>query len=163
MIVAFNLAGFFAAHAIWSVSDGEALVPMFAYVSESGEKQMQRLVIDGDLEKSVAFGQAKLESNESDASDGVLVYDGRIPIDDRMVDAVIVEIRSYFSLDSKAVMAVPYALAAPGELRVFKPKLLQWEECEDFDIDRSVQSFFEGVDAHEHGAAIWNKALDQSM
>lgn len=163
MIVAFNLAGFFAAHAIWSISDRESLVPMFAHINEDGEKQLQRLVVGGDLEKSVAFGKNMLEANEDDATDAVLVYDGRIPIDGQTVDAVIIEIRSYFSPGSEATMAVPYALPASGPLRVFKPKLLQWEECEDFDIDHAVQSFFDGVDAHENGAAIWNKALDQSM
>lgn len=50
MIVAFNLAGFFAAHAIWSIADQESLVPMFAHINEDGEKQLQRLVIGGDLE-----------------------------------------------------------------------------------------------------------------
>lgn len=163
MIVAFNLAGFFAAHAIWSVSDGESLVPMFAHINDDGEKRMQRLIVGGDLEKSVAFGKDMLESNEADATDAVLVYDGRIPVGDEKLDAVIVEIRSYFSPGSEATMAVPYELSASGAIRVFKPKLLQWDECEDFDIDQAVQSFFQGVDAHEQGAAIWNKALDQSM
>lgn len=163
MIVAFNLAGFFAAHAIWNVSDRENLVPMFSQMNDDGEKQMQRLVIGGDLEKSVAFGKDMLESNEADATDAVLVYDGRIPLNGEKFDAVIIEIRSYFSPGSEATMAVPYELSASGLLRVFKPKLLQWDECEDFDIDHAVQSFFDGVDGHEHGAAIWNKALDQSM
>jgi len=27
----------------------------------------------------------------------------------------------------------------------------------------AVESFFEGVDAHEKGAVIWNAALDQSI
>ena len=31
MITASELAGFFAAHAIWSVSDGATLIPMLAY------------------------------------------------------------------------------------------------------------------------------------
>ena len=163
MITAFNLAGFFAAHAIWCVSDGEGLAPTFAYTDENNEKKMERLVLNGDLAVSVKVGQGKLESNEADANDAVLVYDGRIPIQEHKYDAIIIEIRSYFSPGAKAMMAVPYSPAASGKFRVFKPKLLQWEECEDFEVNIAVQSFFEGVDAHEQGAAVWNTALDQSI
>lgn len=163
MITAFNLAGFFAAHAIWCVSDGEGLVPMFACTDENDEQKMERLLVNDDLAASVEFGKSKLESNESDANDAVLVYDGRIPIQDQKYDAIVIEIRSYFSPGSKAVMAVPYKPAATGDFRVFKPKLMQWDECDDFDLNAAVQSFFEGVDAHEKGSAVWNRALDQSI
>lgn len=163
MITAFNLAGFLSAHAIWCVSDGDILIPIFGYITDEGEKGMERLVSD-DLETSVAAGKKKLASNEHDANDAVLLYDGRIPLNGEKVDAIIVEIRSYFSPESEAVMAVPYLPAgSSGPFRVYRPKLLQWMNCEDFDVNAAVQSFFEGIDAHEKGAAVWNKALDQSM
>jgi hypothetical protein len=41
-----ELAGFFAAHAVWCVSDGETLIPMLAYTNENNERQMERLVHD---------------------------------------------------------------------------------------------------------------------
>lgn len=163
MITAFKLAGFFAAHAIWSVSDGENLIPMFVYTDEHGENKMERLIVGDDLEKSVAYGKEKLDTNDVDANDAALISDGRIPIGELKVDAIIIDIRSYFSPGSKAILAVPYNPPAAGGFRVFKPKLLQWEECDDFEVDHAVQSFFEGIDAHEHGAAVWNKSLDQSM
>lgn len=163
MITAFRLAGFFAAHAIWCVSDGENLIPMFAYTDDQGERTMERLLVGDDLAASVEIGKSKLESNEPDANDAILVYDGRIPIDDQKYDAIIIEIRSYFSPGSTALLAVSYSPAASGTFHVFKPKLLQWEECDDFDVDMAVQSFFEGVDTHEQGASVWNRALDQSI
>ena len=162
MITAFNLAGFFAAHAIWCISDGDALVPMFAYSDEKGERKMERLLLGDDLQKSVEFGKGRLESNELDATDGVLIYDGRIPINDQKFDAIIIEVRSYFSLASKATMAVPYSTSKDGKLRVFRPKFLQWERCEDFDLNQVGGSFFEGVDAREKGASVWNSSLDQA-
>ena len=163
MITAFNLAGYLSAHAIWCVSDGETLIPIFGYTTDEGKKGMERLVSD-DLESSVATGRTKLIANEHDANDAVLLYDGRIPLNGEKVDAIIVEIRSYFSPESEAVMAVPYRpKGASGPFRVYKPKLVQWMNCEDFDINTAVQSFFEGVDAHGAGAAVWNEALDQSM
>ena len=161
MITSFKLAGLFAAHAIWCVSDGETLIPMLAYTTKDDEHKMERLV-DDDLKTSVAYGKEKLESNEMDANDAVLLYDGFIPIDKEKVDAIIIEIRAYFSPDSEAVMAVPYTPKQTGKFRVHKPKLLGWKNCEDFDMNAALQSFFDGVDEHEKGAKIWNDCLDES-
>jgi hypothetical protein len=162
MITASKLAGFFAAHAILSVSDGETFTPMLAYTTENDERKMERLVVNNDLAASVAFGKDKLGSNEMDANDAVLVYDGRIPIGNEKVDAIIIEMRAYFSPDSEAVMAVPYTPKQSGRFRVHKPKLLGWKNCDDFDMNTALQSFFEGVDSHEKGAKIWNDCLDES-
>ena len=162
MITASKLAGFFAAHAIWCVSDGETLTPMLAYTTEDDERKMERLVVNDDLEASVAYGKEKLKSNEMDANDAVLLYDGRIPLGNEKVDAIIIEMRAYFSRDSEAVMAVPYTPKQSGEFRVHKPKLVAWKNCDDFDMNAALQSFFEGVDGHEKGAKIWNDYLDES-
>ena len=162
MITASKLAGFFAAHAIWCVSDGETLVPMLAYTTEDNERKMDRLVINDDLQASVAYGKEKLESNEMDANDSVLLYDGRIPIGKEKVDAIIIEMRAYFSPGSEAVMAIPYTPKQTGKFRVHKPKLLGWKNCEDFDMQAALESFFGGVSEHEKGAKIWNDCLDES-
>src|SRR5919205_914090 len=161
MITSFKLAGLFAAHAIWCVSDGDTLIPMLVYTTKDDEHKMERLV-DDDLEASVAHGKEKLKSNEMDANDAVLLYDGFIPSDNEKVDAIIVEISAYFSPDSEAVMAVPYTPKQTGKFRVHKPKLLGWKNCEDFDMNAALQSFFDGVDEHEKGAKIWNDCLDES-
>lgn len=163
MLTASKLAGFFAAHAIWCVADGETLTPMLAYTTEDDERTMERIVVQDDLEASVAHGKQKLEQNEMDANDAALLYDARIPIGDKKVDAIIIEMRAYFSPDSEAVMAVPYTPKQSGKFRVHRPKLLGWKNCEDFDMNAALQSFFEGVDEHEQGAKIWNDCLDESM
>lgn len=46
MEAATELAGFFTAHAVWSVSDGETLIPLVAYETADGKQQMNRLVTD---------------------------------------------------------------------------------------------------------------------
>lgn len=162
MITASKLAGFFAAHAIWCVSDGEDLIPILAYLTDSGEQKMERLIINDDLEASVSFGKQKLESNEMDANDAVLLYDGLITLDKEKVEAVIIQLRAYFSPQSQATLAVPYTPQTSGRFRVHKPKLLEWENCEDFDLSAALETFFEGVAEHEQGAEIWNKNLDES-
>jgi len=45
---------------------------------------------------------------------------------------------------------------------VHKPKLLAWKGCEDFDMNRAFESFFEGVGEHEQGAKVWDECLDES-
>lgn len=162
MITASKLAGFFAAHAIWCLSDSEVLVPMLAYNTATDERKMERLVVNDDLEASVARGIEKLESNEVDANDAVLLYDGRITLGKDKLDAVIIELRAYFSPGSKAVIAIPYTREQSGKFRVHKPKLLRWENCEDFDMNSSLESFFAGVAGHEKGAKIWDDCLDES-
>jgi hypothetical protein len=161
MITASHLAGFFAAHAIWCVSDNEGLNPMFAYSTEDNERNMERLVND-DLVAAIEYGKHKLESNELDANDAVLIYDGKISIAGEKLDAIIIEMRAYFEPDAKAVFAVPYTPKTTGQFRVHKPKMLEWEQCEDFDFDDAIESFFKGVSAHEKGAEIWTQCLDES-
>lgn len=164
MITCSKLAGFFAAHAIWSVSDGETLIPMLAYTKvDNAKRNMERLMVRDDLEASVAYGKKKLESNEMDAMDAVLLFDGRIRLDDKKIDAIIVELRTYFSLDSRAVIAIPYTPKSSGQFRVHKPKLLTWDNCDDFDMNAALGSFFEGVDEHSEAAKIWNDHLDESI
>src|SRR6476620_3695955 len=134
MITASRLAGFFAAHAIWSVSEGDTLIPMLAYTRERDDRTMERFVCE-DLAQGVAEAKRKLKSNEMDADDAVLVYDGLITIRNENVDAVIIEMRAYFSPESEAIIAVPYTPGGPGGFRVHRPKLLAWKHCDDFDTE----------------------------
>ena len=124
---------------------------------------MERLIVDDDLEQSVLLGKHKLSSNDSDVNDAALLFDGRITFNNSKLDAIIIEVRCYFSPESEAVMAIPYTPKAAGQFRVHKPKLLAWNNCEDFEFDAVMQAFFDGVDAHEEGAAIWNQCLDESI
>jgi hypothetical protein len=161
MITAAELAGYFAAHAIWSVSESDGLIPMLAFTDENDEKKMERLVTD-DAAAAVESGRQKLESNEMDATDAALVYDGRIPVDGEKMDAIIIEMCAYFSPGSKAILAVPYSPVSSGKFTVYKPKLIGWENCEDFDQQDVIESFWNGVDAHEQGVKVWHEHLDQS-
>jgi len=169
MMTAAKIAGYFAAHAIWGVSENPMLTPMLAYITEDGERKMERFVGE-DAAATVAQVQQKLERNDMDADDACLLYDGRIPLGQEKSDAIIIEMRAYFSPHSEAIIAVPYTPATPGKLpfrkpqpfRVHKPKLIAWENCEDFDINAVFQAFFEGVDGHKQGSKVWNDCLDES-
>jgi hypothetical protein len=161
MITASELAGFIAAHAIWCVSDADGLVPMVAFTTEDGQRKLERLVFD-DAVAAVEHGRKRLEDDPFSANDGVLAYDGRIPVESGKLDAILLEMRSYAFPWAKAIIAVPYAPASSGRFRVHKPKLVQWERCEDFDMDAAFGAFFEGVAAHDQGSKVWDAALDES-
>lgn len=36
---------------------------------------------------------------------------------------------------------------------------LGWSNCDDVDVNASLQSFFDGVEKHEKGARIWMSVL----
>lgn len=161
MITASELAGFVAAHAIWCVSDADGLIPMVAFTVEDGSRKLERLVHD-DAGAAVEDGRRRLEEDPFSANDGVLAFDGRITGEDGKLDAIILEMRSYAFPGAKAALAVPYTPASSGRFRVHKPKLVEWHECDDFDMEAAFEAFFRGVDSHEQGAKVWNAALDQS-
>jgi len=92
----------------------------------------------------------------------VLAYDGRITAGGGNLDAIILEMRPYGFPWAKAAIAVPYTPASSGRFRVHRPKLVEGERCEDFDMDAAFGAFFRGVDSHEQGARVWDAALDES-
>lgn len=157
-----ELAGFFTAHAVWSISDGETLVPIYAYVDSSGERAMERIAAPR-LEESVQIGQQRLSENPHNASVGVLVYDGRITVEGRKLDSLIVQFRD-FGQGASAVMAIPYK---PKKLLqrfvVYRPKLLEAPENSEAVLPEVTEAFFRGVDNHEKGAAVWSKHSGESM
>jgi len=161
LITASELAGFIAAHAVWCVSDADSLIPMVAFTTEDGERTLERLVFD-DAGDAIEHGRRRLEDDPLGANDGVLAYDGRITAEGGKLDAIILEMRSYAFPWAKATIAVPYTPRNSGRFRVHKPKLVEWHECEDFDVDAAFEAFFQGVAAHEQGAKVWDAALDES-
>jgi hypothetical protein len=162
MMLAFKLAGVLAAHAISWLSDRTVLRPMLAYATAGGKRTMTVLVVDDDLPASVALGREKLRSNDMHAADAALVYDGRITLDNEKVDAVILEMRTYSSPKSEAVMAVPYTPKSSGRFRVYKPKLLTWKNCEEFDQRVVLLFFFTGANEHKTGITVWKECSDVS-
>ena len=72
MQAAAELAGFFAAHAVWSVSDGDTLIPLVGYETADGKRQMNRLVADR-LEEGAVRGKAWLAKPPEPAVRAVLV------------------------------------------------------------------------------------------
>ena len=156
-----RLAGFFAAHAVWCVSDGETLIPVLGFETPDGKRQMHRFMADR-IEQGVQEGQARLAGNPDCATQGVLVYDGFVTLSAGKVDALIVDIRDYGLPSRSILMAVPYRHASsPQGFAVHRPKFLSFAGPEP-DYQAVSSAFFEGVDSHDKGAPVWSQHLDDS-
>ncbi|WP_125617620.1 hypothetical protein [Actinomadura sp. WAC 06369] len=158
------MAGFFAAHGVWSVSDGETLIPMLAYERPNGERGMDRLVHD-DVGNAAAAGQEALRTGRDGWVRAALVVDAFLHLDTGRVDALVVESVEYGSSPRSLKMAVPYRpQQAPQGFGVYRPKFIEVAGVDDADLPALADAFFAGVDSHEQAAAVWNAHLvDESV
>lgn len=157
-----KLAGFLAAHAIWSISDGEMLIPMLGFETAEGTRNLHRFVAER-VEKGVEEGKERLVRNPDRAVRAALVYDGYITLPTGKVDALLVDIRGYGNPPRSLLMAVPYRPAnSPQGFAVHRPKFLSFEGPKP-DYAATGSAFFEGVDSHDKAAPIWSKHLDESL
>lgn len=158
MATAFEMAGYFAAHAVWCVSDGETLIPMFVVQDAEGEWHLTR-VEDHELTDAVRTAREHLEGSGS-AHCAAILYDGYLTLRGERFDAIFVEVADHAS-GARASIAIPYRHAAqPDGFAVFRPKFLALPESAD--AEALGVSLFRGVAQHEKGAAVWTRCLDES-
>jgi len=158
-----ELAGFFAAHGVWSVSDGATLIPMLGYEHANGERGMSRYAVN-DLAQAAQAGRQALETNDLGAQRAVLVVDGYVHLDVGKVDALIVEAVEYGPAGRSMTVAVPYRpQPSPNGFAVHRPKFLQITGVDQPARAGLGEAFFAGVDSHDKAAPIWNAHLDESV
>jgi hypothetical protein len=156
-----RLAGFFAAHGVWSVSDGATLIPLLGYEQASGERGMSRFATN-DLGAAAQAGRDALEANANAAVRAVLVVDGYVHLEVGRIDALIVEAVEYGPQRRSVTVAVPYRpLASPGGFAVHRPKFLSGVDRQE--ASALGEAFFAGVDSHERAAPVWSAHLDESV
>jgi hypothetical protein len=162
MIETAHLAGFFAAHGVWCVSEGETLVPLLGYLHPDGEYGMDRLMFD-DLAEGARAGQAALEDGDPTWVSAVLVADGYIHLDQGKTDALIVEAVQYGPYRQTMKLAVPYRLAGdPRGFAVHRPKFMD-ADVGSPEFDAIAEAFFTGTTAHQEAFAVWEAHLDESV
>jgi len=157
-----QLAGFFAAHGIWCVSDGGPLIPMLAFEKSDGKRQMHRFAAL-ELERGVEVGRDWPARNPETAARAVLVCDGYVTLPTGKIDALLLDVRVYGPPPHSLLMAVPYRPAAEGQrFCIYRPKFLSCDLPAP-DYQALGSAFFCGVDSHGKGASVWNQHLDQSL
>ena len=155
-----ELAGYFVAHAVWCVGDGETLVPLLGHESAAG-RQMIRLAAER-LEDGVAQGKAWIEANPSDVARAVLVFDGFWTPQNERKDALIATAVSYGMTRQSIEIVLPYRNAkAERGFAVHRPK---FRSLTGGNVNLALlgEAFFRGVDAHAKGAKVWADHLDES-
>jgi hypothetical protein len=163
MLETAQLAGFFAAHGIWGVSDGETLIPLLGYEDAQGNRGMDRFVVN-DLADGARAGQDALRVNQHGSARAVLVVDGYVHLDQGRTDALIVDAVEYGPARRSFKMAVPYRpQPSPHGFAVHRPKFIEVAGVDEADYGALADAFFAGVDSHEPAAAVWNAHLDPSV
>src|SRR5262249_2019147 len=119
-----ELAGFFAAHAFWTLSEASTFDPILAFRKGESGRQMMRLV-GYETPQAVEFGRNWIATNPESADCAVLVFDGRIKLDDGKCDAVIVEAHQFSPEANSFTLAVPYRQYASEEgFAIHRPKFM---------------------------------------
>jgi hypothetical protein len=156
-----ELAGLFAAHAVWCVADGETLIPFVGFRLQDGSTTMRRFVAER-LEDGVAEAKQHLDANPDGATAGVLIHDGFITLPDGKTDALVLEVRSFGKDPQSYVSVVPYRHSQkPGGFAVHRPKFVK-STLSPTELASLGEAFFSGVDQHEKGSRIWAEHLDES-
>ncbi|MFI5782688.1 hypothetical protein [Nocardia sp. NPDC051570] len=158
-----SIAGFCAAHGIWSVSDGATLIPILGYEQHDGTRGMERFLFD-DLADSAHAGRAALATGRDEWARAVLVTDAYLHLETGRVDALLVDAVEYLSPRRSLQLAVPYRPQPdPEGFGVYQPKFLDTTGFDEPNYDALAESFNAGVDSHEHAAAVWSEfRLDES-
>jgi hypothetical protein len=158
-----RLAGFFLAHAVLSISEGGILVPIFGFEPSAGKRGMKRIAFD-PIEQGVAEGRTWLRDNPDAAARAVLIFDAYMDLQSGKTDALIVEARRYFPHVGSIQVGVPYRSAGAAQgFAVHRPKFLKWESPETPSLPVIAGAFFQGIEEHRDGNALWQRAFDPSI
>ncbi|MDH4075016.1 MAG: hypothetical protein OEY41_10795 [Acidimicrobiia bacterium] len=158
-----RLMGFLAAHGVWNLSDGGALLPFVGWERADGQRGHDRLVVANSAE-AVARARELVEANSWEATMAALVFDAYITLPDGRADALMVEGRRYGAAPLTLGLVVPYRPAeAPGGFGVHTPRFngVKGGDGEP-DYEQLRQAVFNGVNSHEQAAQVWAAHLDLS-
>lgn len=154
-----ELAGYYCAHAVWCVSDGETLIPMLATARPERPAHMRRFEGE-ELQECVARARAALESNPDGDAVAAVLYDAYVNLPEGKTDAIVVEATDYAS-GSRTVVAIPYRHAShPGGFAVFCPRVLALPH--GGDLQSVADALRRGIGKHEKAAEVWSRYLDES-
>ncbi|MCL1035698.1 hypothetical protein L2750_00805 [Shewanella submarina] len=146
-------------HAIWSIEDGETLIPMLITVDRDGKAMMERLIYETDAASAKA--QGKLDNPSPEDAGIVFITDTNLQMGEDKSEALVVEI-GFIPSDAeqrKLTVAVPYRNAKEAEgFKIGRLKVIGLEGIEREELDSVMQAFFDGITSHPQGSEIWNRS-----
>ncbi len=152
----FEMAGVAMSHAIWSVQDGETLIPILAKLGEDGDTTMQRMMVE--TEEALAQAEQAMAEQSPDVQGSVLIKDGFINLETGRTDALIAEIVINSAQDHRAQFVIPYRHASHHHgFAVHRMKVVNCEGISQERLQQLGQSFFDGIESYEQGGKVWNQ------
>src|SRR5262249_12884892 len=152
---------FFVAHAVWCVSNGDALVPLIGYEDSAGWTLLR--LLDKRLEAAVERGERWIERNPQRVARAALVFDGHFIGGEEHTAGVGVRIVDSSLGLGRAKTPLPYRrMDSPKGFAVHRPKFRDEGENEDI-VDQLMPAFFRGSDLHAEGATVWRTHLDENL
>ena len=155
-----EMAGYCAAHSIWSVSDGETLVPLLGFVAADDSRSMERLAM-GPI-AALVQGERKLASLDDSQLGAVMIQDGRMRLGSdgtgEKTDCLILDVRFANAPQCKLQYVLPYRSGRHKRGFALQQPLLS--ECQGFDgeqLEILGEFFFKGLAAHAQGSALWQR------
>ena len=157
-----KMAGEFTSHAIWSVSEGEMLMPIVGYSNVDGSTKMERLAM-GSVQ-ALSHGDKQINSLGDDTLGACFIKDGLVTLETGKTDALVVDVRFSDSADKKIQFLIPYRNAKHADgFAVHRLKVVELEGIDPQEMDSLTSHFFDGLEEHEQGGKLWNeKYIDQA-
>jgi hypothetical protein len=158
------MAGFFAAHGVWSVCSGDDMEPLVAY--QRGDEREARRFVSEDPEQAVDEARAFFETNPEGADRAVLLLEGLLgqgddpQVPDRDSAVLVVHAIEYGPSPRKVTAIVPFRPStSPEGFGVYPAGFADLEGLDSADLDGVAAAFFGGVGQHEQGSAAWEEHL----
>lgn len=151
-----EMAGFFAGHAVQSVSDGEMLIPIVGYLGVDQSSRMVRLAM-GSSAEAMQAGEARISELDGDTLGAVFIRDGMVTLPTGKTDCLIADVRFASDRGRRFQWLLPYRNASHASgFAVHKPKVSEGAGFSTDELKALGQVFFSGMERHEQGWALWN-------
>jgi hypothetical protein len=162
MDTAARFAGYMVAHAVYSVCDGETLIPILGGQDRAGTKNMTRIM--REFQEAAEFARANLTAGVG--VHGVAIWDGYVRNLDSTakVDALFAEVAQFrepglpFTLLAEPIkytVIVRYRHAHdPEGFGIFPVRQLSPYGLHELPSNIATD-FWQGISDHEEGAKVW--------
>jgi len=154
-----ELAGFFTAHAVWTVTLQKGALPPMLVTESAGERTLLRFDKEESMELAVDKARELLEASAKDTERGIVLYDAFVTLNDEQYDAIIVQGLEHLPGDLKVEIVQPYRPPnADGGFAVMQPKV-SFPQAQVGFAEELTEAFFRGLDSHEEGGPIWTQSI----
>lgn len=149
-----EMAGYWMAHALWSVSGGETLVPILGHLKTDNSRCMQRLAM-GSIE-AMALGEQRLNAFQVGEAGAAFIKDALVTLPTGKTDCLCLDIRFAEGGDRRLQYLLPYRNAGHClGFAVHRLKINQWDGFSVDEVDVLTRALLDGIDSHAEGGALW--------